>query len=228
MSTDLLPTLPDLANQINAAHKLCEAALKNGLQHAMEAGRLLAEVKSLCPHGEWLPWLKSNFKGSPRTAQGYMRIASHWPELEANTQHVSHLPYRQALALLAAPEPPSLDNWTTQETDWIIENTPAIQAAMDKRLEEAKASLPQLRQQLEHLDETANQADGVRVLAAIIRECTTVQNRIARDKLDSERFLGRLLLENPWLEEVMTTPGGLEAFREACDRRIADLAAPTP
>ncbi|NLE37344.1 MAG: hypothetical protein GX621_04900, partial [Pirellulaceae bacterium] len=56
-------------------------------------------------HGEWLPWLESNFDGTPRLAQQYMRVADRWPEITANTKHVSHLSFREALRLTAEPSP---------------------------------------------------------------------------------------------------------------------------
>jgi hypothetical protein len=36
---------------------------------------MLTEAKSLLKHGEWLPWLESNFEWSPRMAQLYMRLS---------------------------------------------------------------------------------------------------------------------------------------------------------
>jgi hypothetical protein len=98
-------TLPELAEQINAEHRQCEAALQSGLQHALEAGRLLIEAKKLCLHGTWLPWLEENFEGKNRTARAYMQVAQRWPEVEANRQHVANLSYREVLRLVAEPSP---------------------------------------------------------------------------------------------------------------------------
>jgi hypothetical protein len=39
----------------------------------------LVEAKALVKHGEWIPWLKSNFKGSQRTAYRYTELASNLP-----------------------------------------------------------------------------------------------------------------------------------------------------
>ena len=41
-------SLPDLAEQINDHHRQCETAMNAGLQHALEAGRLLTEAKGQC------------------------------------------------------------------------------------------------------------------------------------------------------------------------------------
>jgi hypothetical protein len=91
-------SLQELAQQINQAHRGCEAAAKAGLQHAMNAGRLLIEAKKKVGHGQWLPWLKANFPFSERTAQGYMKVADEVPKLEGpKAKRVADLSYRDAL-----------------------------------------------------------------------------------------------------------------------------------
>lgn len=54
-------------------------ALDTALRAAWEAGGLLIEEKKRVRHtmgsGAWLLWLESNFQGTPRTAQRYMRLA---------------------------------------------------------------------------------------------------------------------------------------------------------
>jgi len=125
MDTEVLKREPsqliDLADRINQEHRACEQSLRSGLQHALECGRLLAQAKKQLAHGEWLPWLKRNCAVTPRAAQGYMRVASRWPQLEARTQHVSHLTYRQALALLtderARPDRPTLPKLPVEEIE---------------------------------------------------------------------------------------------------------------
>jgi hypothetical protein len=95
--------LGDLAGRINQEHRQCEDAVRAGLEHARNAGRLLAEAKGKVTHGQWLPWLEKHCDFSVRTAQGYMRVAERWPELESKAQRVSHLSYREALSILAEP-----------------------------------------------------------------------------------------------------------------------------
>lgn len=93
----LVRDLPALASEINAEHEAAEQAINDSLQHARRCGELLNEAKAQCQHGEWGAWLAENFRATPRTAQGYMKIAS------ANAQRVSHLSIRDALAELAEP-----------------------------------------------------------------------------------------------------------------------------
>ena len=79
-------SLTVLAEQINVEHHQAEAALHDGLGHALEAGRLLTEAKAQVGHGQWLPWLDANFQGSKRTAQAYMRLHKEYPKLKAKAQ----------------------------------------------------------------------------------------------------------------------------------------------
>jgi hypothetical protein len=103
-------TLSRLAAEINEEHRLCDAAMKSGLEHAIRAGELLIEAKEVRSWGNWLEWLKENFEGSVRTAQAYMQVARNrhkFMELEVdeqgNTQHVAHLSLRDTWKAIAAP-----------------------------------------------------------------------------------------------------------------------------
>jgi len=78
-------------------------AAHSTLEHAIEAGRLLAEVKAALPHGALGPWLEANFDGSERTARAYMRLHARREELSQNGSTVAVLSIRDALKALAAP-----------------------------------------------------------------------------------------------------------------------------
>ncbi len=109
MTTNQIPTVtaeapaPSLAPSIVLAHLDVERHARGALEAARRAGELLLRAKAGIEHGQWLPWLAANVPGlSARTAQGYMRIAARWPELEKRNA-VAHVPLREALALLAEP-----------------------------------------------------------------------------------------------------------------------------
>lgn len=55
------------------AHRLADAAI----DRAVEAGRLLAEVKSALPHGEFGSWVATHCGFSDRTARRYLRLHAH-------------------------------------------------------------------------------------------------------------------------------------------------------
>src|SRR5690242_3025151 len=88
--------LQDIAAHVNESHRQCEQSLKQGLEHALEAGRLLLEAKGRLEHGQWLPWLQANCDVSERLAQKYMRVAKELPKLDPeNTPRVADLSFRQ-------------------------------------------------------------------------------------------------------------------------------------
>ena len=106
--------LPTLAGAIVDAHEQCASAMRDGLQHALVAGRLLQEAKARVEHGHWLAWLDENCGFSRRLAQMYTSLASAWHLVEAEAgEQVSQLTFREALrltgratrALAALPEP---------------------------------------------------------------------------------------------------------------------------
>ena len=104
MSTAVI-TMIDRAtiDLINEEHELCERASQDALGHAIEAGKLLTEVKAQLNHGEWLPWIDENFTGSERTAQIYMQVAGKQEVL--NTQTSALLSIAGALEQISEPKP---------------------------------------------------------------------------------------------------------------------------
>lgn len=68
--------LYDEAQRLTAESR---TSLHAALAAAWSAGRLLLEekkrVRRLMGGGAWLLWLEQNFRGTPRTAQNYMRLA---------------------------------------------------------------------------------------------------------------------------------------------------------
>lgn len=92
------------AAQANMHHAAAEGSARKAIDHAIEAGRHLAEAKAMVAHGEWLPWVAANFAGDRSTATRYMRIA-------ANGASVHHLTgIHEALAYLSeSSEPPPDD-----------------------------------------------------------------------------------------------------------------------
>ncbi len=103
--SELVPT----AERINAEYRAFEREKKSvvehaqsGLQHAINAGEMLSEVKASLSHGEFLPWLESNFEGTPRYAQMFMKLEREQEQL--NTKRISHLSISGALRELEPPE----------------------------------------------------------------------------------------------------------------------------
>ena len=92
-------SLTDLAARIRAEHENSILAVKRGLAHAISAGQLLIEAKAQLQHGQWLPWLRDHCQVPERTAQLYMKLATHGDEIRS----VADLTVRGAMAALMPP-----------------------------------------------------------------------------------------------------------------------------
>jgi len=96
----------DLARRIKSELRASAKSSQLAVEHARAAGRLLVTAKKqLSSHGDWLPWLRDHCGLSPRTAQGYMKLATLSP---AQAKRVAHLPLREALRTTAVPKAVSL------------------------------------------------------------------------------------------------------------------------
>ena len=92
--------------QVNLEHQLANNKANEAVQHAVNCGLMLLQIKATKQHGEWLPWLNAEIDSGRlhiRTAQArvYMRLAS-------NVQRAVHLEntsIRQALEMLSDKEP---------------------------------------------------------------------------------------------------------------------------
>jgi hypothetical protein len=69
--------LADLAARIRHEHEAGVLAIKRGLAHAVEAGKLLIEAREQIPHGQWLPWLREQCSVPERSARRYMELAAY-------------------------------------------------------------------------------------------------------------------------------------------------------
>ena len=200
--TEIARPLNDLARCINYEHALALDTARSALEHARKAGTLLLAAKAQVPHGSWLPWLAEHCDVAPRVAQGYMRLADRWPELEANTKRASHLPLRDALALLSSPRAPI-------EADDSTRDDLAIDAEL--RLLRRLLDAPDL---------------SIEELSAIIRRATELEDAAGVVRLRGMAALGRGLTKleafgGPALVEAWRADP--DAFRQACDERIAEL-----
>jgi hypothetical protein len=67
--------LAKLAREIHEEHEKAGEALRQGLEHALNAGRLLLEARSLSWHGTWERWTRENCRFALSTARLYMQLA---------------------------------------------------------------------------------------------------------------------------------------------------------
>jgi Protein of unknown function (DUF3102) len=167
--------LAGLARRINAAHSKMQAAMKSGLGHAIEAGRLLIEAKAAVDHGDWLHWLDQNCTVSPRTASAYMRVARHIPKLEAKSAAVADLTLRNALSkmashaiqIVALPEPAAaetLEKAQTEPHERVLEIARKYKPAVPL----VNASVPSDWKPLPRPEPTPEQVEARRLVGAVI------------------------------------------------------------
>ena len=74
---------------------------KTALEKASEAGQLLLECKEGLSHGEWLPWLESNFSFTDRTARRWIKLAEDIKSGKLKSDTVSNL--TEAYRITAEP-----------------------------------------------------------------------------------------------------------------------------
>lgn len=111
--------------EINDRHELAQSYAKNAIENAIRIGELLSEIKASLKHGQWIPWVDKHLPFNTRQAQNYLRIYSNRAEL-ANTQHVSHLPMREAIELLSTPkDEPQEEQFEEDEIEEYQEETEA-------------------------------------------------------------------------------------------------------
>lgn len=101
MGTELTASLDDLATRVNEEHAACELSVRGAVQHALEAGRLLTEVKAQVGHGNFGTWLAENFEGSERAARSYMQAHRHTLLTGVNRQSIAEKPLSEVLRLLS-------------------------------------------------------------------------------------------------------------------------------
>lgn len=96
------------ASEIEKEHLEAQSAAKNAVAHALEAGRMLLEVKAQMPHGEFGSWCSDNLPFSATTARGYMRLAK-------NGNTVADLSLRKALASIR----PEVEEESKNALEWL-------------------------------------------------------------------------------------------------------------
>lgn len=78
------PRLDNLAETIEAEHRLLLMAGTAMIEHAIRCGEALLEAKGKVPHGEWEAWLLRTFPNrSVKTWRLYMRVARHQRRVRA-------------------------------------------------------------------------------------------------------------------------------------------------
>lgn len=74
MSGSVVPHA-ESATEINRRHQFAKEMAEAAVEHAIECGKLLLQVKRELPHGEFRVWIERNCEFKPSTATRYMTAA---------------------------------------------------------------------------------------------------------------------------------------------------------
>jgi hypothetical protein len=195
--------LVSLVERLAIEHAACTSATRSALAHARNCGVLLAEAKAALPHGAWTDWLATNFPGSARTAQGYMRVAERWPELAAKAQPTADLTIDGALGLLATPAADAVERFLacSARVVWpataasAIAYAPAFEALADERAECFAALTPAFEarfRRVDRVDEQGDPAAALTLLQAILVDADRITASAQAHHVKAERVAGML------------------------------------
>jgi hypothetical protein len=92
-----------LTAAIRREHEAASTAAQSAIEHALEAGRLLAQAREGIPHGGWESFVREHCGIAPRTARLYMQLDDRRDRI-ANREHVAVLTLRAAARFMAEPK----------------------------------------------------------------------------------------------------------------------------
>ena len=72
-----LQTIENRTERIIECHRGISGSMRQALEYAIEAGKLLAEQKEQLKHGDFLPWIKTHMPFSRMTATKYINLFAH-------------------------------------------------------------------------------------------------------------------------------------------------------
>ena len=186
-------------------------SLKMSVGKAIRVGELLIEQKEFLGHGNFLPWLKSNFEMTERHAQRYMKIADH----SDKTDKMSDL--QSAYLLVESIE--KQEKMTTEERSRSMiseyrktgEKPEGWDRKLDYRLKKDNEGLAKQKERIENLDreretlkeERAEREEPVSFFSDTLKAATDAI--IERDQERSD-----------WKDKIRLSDGGkVDSFLDA-------------
>jgi N6-adenosine-specific RNA methylase IME4 len=213
------PTLTFLAEHAKQIRILGKRVIGD----VIEIGRRLAECKERCGHGNWLPWLETEFGWTDRTALNFMRMY----EDSLKSETVSDLPLpMRSLYLLVAPSTPQ--SARTEVKD---------RAEVGKRLKHSEVQAIIAGHSPAAVREAFKQIRAESI-ATRHAEWTakTVEISKRNSPLPCDHKYPVILADTAWKFEVYDSGSGLErapethyptlSIDEICALPVADLATP--
>ena len=243
-------TIIPSVEQINLEYRLAQNKASEAVQHAINCGLMLLQVKASLAHGQWLPWLEDQRKSgslefSQPTASKYMKIASNYNRGFNLTESPS---IRAALELLTEDKPssepqPGLELETAQERK-AREAAEAKAKAAEARASQAEQRGEEWRQQ--SITEKKKREEAERAAALKASELRILQQSVDAaaesianaklasirteveqakiDKLELEQKLKQLRKDQDAAVETRTRQA-LQAQQDEINRREQQLSA---
>lgn len=92
---------PELQTTVRLATERIKMRMKRTAEDIIEIGKDLIAIKEQLPHGQFLPWIESEFEMSDQTAKNFMNVAERFPQIPNNLEFKPTILYQ-----LAAPSTP--------------------------------------------------------------------------------------------------------------------------
>jgi myosin heavy subunit len=176
---------PDLQVEVKSATERIKLRMKRTAEDIIEIGKDLIAIKEKLPHGQFLPWIATEFEMEERTARRFMSVAERFPE-------IGHFDRFKPATLyeLAAPSTPD------QVVEQVIEKAQNGETVTVKDVKELKAKLKETESKLRQKDsEIANLTQANRFAAQQLEEkkalltaaekmLHTEANRIAEQRIE--------------------------------------------
>ncbi|WLT39531.1 DUF3102 domain-containing protein [Synechocystis sp. B12] len=121
---------PDLQVEVKTATERIKLRMKRTAEDIIEIGKDLIAIKEKLPHGQFLPWIATEFEMSKESAGRFMSVASRFPDFRQIDEFKPSLLY-----LLAAPSTPD------EVVEQVIEKAENGETVTAKEVKELKAQL---------------------------------------------------------------------------------------
>lgn len=155
--------------------------LFNAAQNLVQFGRVLTEAKPLIPRGEFENWVKTNFRMSERTAQGYMAVWKRYGQRE----QFQAVQFSNLQKMLALPE--GTEERFAEENDLETMTAREVEKAVQKVREASDDAIRKERMARQDAERRANAAEG-RIPDGVRAELDEKDAAIARYKDEVRRL----------------------------------------
>jgi DNA repair exonuclease SbcCD ATPase subunit len=122
---------PDLQVEVKSASERIKLRMKRTAEDIIEIGKDLIAIKEKLPHGQFLPWIDSEFGLTDKTAQNFMNVTERFG---GKSEIISDFK-PTLLYLLAAPSTPD------EVVEQVIEKVEAGETVTPKEVKELKQKL---------------------------------------------------------------------------------------